>query len=301
MRICVLYSQPYLTPWQRTVVDELFRSASFTPDHELFLNVTKAAPFFVTASKKPTPHALSQRQKILPQLTNFDLCVTFGLPAFWLLTDKTTLEHYRNCHNESPFVPNLLVLPTYDVEIFAEKAWNERPVVFAALQKAKTKPTFHQSTIWIPEKIPHDLQIFEDTKIREVIAFDVETNTNRRITEFSVAANPYDTLYIQLENEHNESVFSFEEELDIFIWLWKLCQRQDLVWVMHNSVYDLSYLTEWGFKPRGKIIDTMLWHHGMQPEMEKSLGFLAQTYLPVRPWKHLRTQPKYLFDKQEAL
>lgn len=300
MRICALYSQPYLTPWQKSVINELLQSASLTFDHEIFLNITRAAPFFVSTTKKPTAHALSQRQKILPQLAGFDLCVTFGLPAFWLLTDKTSLEHYRNCHNTSPFLPNLTVLPTYDVEIFAEKAWNERPVVFAALQKARQKPIFNQLTIWLPEKIPQDLQIFEDTKIQGVIAFDVETASGR-ITEFSIAASPSDTLYIQLEDSQHNSVFSFEEELDIFVWLWKLCQRKDLTWIMHNSLFDLSYLVEWDLKPKGKIIDTMLWHHGMQPEMEKSLGFLAQTYLTVRPWKHLRTQPKYLFDKQESL
>jgi DNA polymerase I-like protein with 3'-5' exonuclease and polymerase domains len=77
--------------------------------------------------------------------------------------------------------------------------------------------------------------------------------------------------------------------------------RKDLAWGFHNATYDLTYLDKYGIRPAGHIFDTMLRHHAFQPELEKSLGFLASLYVPTRAWKHLRKQAKAAINKAGAI
>lgn len=56
-----------------------------------------------------------------------------------------------------------------------------------------------------------------------------------------------------------------------------------------NILYDLQYL--WrvhGIKVRGRIEDTMAYAHAAEPELPRSLGFLAATYLQMPEWKTMR-------------
>ena len=64
-------------------------------------------------------------------------------------------------------------------------------------------------------------------------------------------------------------------------------------------MYDLSYIYDAGINVRGLIEDTMLMHHVLQPELPKSLGFLASIYCNNPAWKHMRTQKKKDVNKRD--
>lgn len=244
--------------------------------------------------------AEADRQALLKELEGYDMVLAMGSHAMWCLTGETKLDTFRGTHMDSPYVEGVQVVPTYAPVIFCRMAWNERPTVLAAIRKATKRFEEIDRTIYLPDCVA-DLYAFSTQHIGDEIVFDVETNSQTRITEFSVAPSSKCCLYVQLEDRNAESVWSEKDELDIWLWLHFLAVRKDLSWGFHNATYDLTYLDAYGIRPRGHIFDTMLRHHAWQPEWEKSLGFLASLHIPTRAWKHLRTKAKKDFNKAGSL
>ena len=228
------------------------------------------------------------------------MALTLGQHAMFCLTGETKIDTYRGTHIDSTYVAGLQVVPSYAPAIYSRMAWAERPVVLSAMKKVQTRFVDEPKTIYVAERIG-DLHQFTEQHIKDVIAFDVETNSGCRITEFSLAPTPQTCLYVQLEDRNHRSLWSADDELQVWLWLHSLSRRRDLRWVLQNATYDLTYLDAMGIKPQGPVADTMLRHHAYQPEWEKSLGFLASLHLPTRAWKHLRMKAKKEFLKAGSL
>ncbi len=58
--------------------------------------------------------------------------------------------------------------------------------------------------------------------------------------------------------------------------------------IFQNGLFDITYLSRLGFRPRNVKHDTMLLHHALFPEMQKGLGFLGSVYTNEAAWKLLR-------------
>jgi hypothetical protein len=295
----------HLSEWEAKVTQELLEAAGYKPDliavaHKKYV---RHWPFAFVGNKvggTPLPEVEADRQALLARLAGYDMCLAMGSHALWALTGETKIDTYRGTHIDCPFVEGLQVVPTYAPSLYARMAWAERPVVVSAMRKATKRYEDQDRTVYLAESIA-DLYWFSTKFIQDEIVFDVETNGACRITEFSVASSPSECLYVQLETRDHKSIWSEQDELDIWLWLHMLSVRKDLAWVAHNATYDLTYLDAYGIRPRGPIRDTMLRHHAFQPELEKSLGFLASLYVPTRAWKHLRMKAKRDFNKAGAL
>jgi DNA polymerase I-like protein with 3'-5' exonuclease and polymerase domains len=67
----------------------------------------------------------------------------------------------------------------------------------------------------------------------------------------------------------------------------------DKNYIGQNFMYDMNFLwTRYGIPVPGAADDTMLMHHAMQPEMEKSLAFLGTIYTDEPQWKFMRSHSK---------
>jgi hypothetical protein len=291
--------------WDWKVTQELMRSAAFSPTVILSAyptHVKKWEQLFVggRVGTQMTPEAEAHAETVRQKLKGYDLALTLGQHAMYCLTGETKIDTYRGTHIDSPFVAGLQVVPTYSPVVFARYAWNERPIVVSAMQKAKRRFKDIDRAIYIPENVA-DLYAFSTAHIADEIVFDVETNVNTHITEFSLATSSACCLYVQLEDRAHRSIWNAKDELDIWLWLHFLARRKDLAWGFHNATYDLTYLDKYGIRPAGPIFDTMFRHHAWQPEWEKSLGFLAGLHIPTRAWKHLRKKAKADFNKAGAL
>lgn len=294
-----------LSEWEENITTDLMKQAGFKPDVVLRAHnahVKKWTTLF--ANGKPggplTQSAQATRDALIKDLQGYDMALTMGPHAMFCLTGETKIDTYRGTHIDSPFVPGLQVVPSYSPTIFSRFNWSERPVVVQHMIKARKRYQDSDRTIYLAESVA-DLYWYATKFIKKELVFDVETNKQRRITEFSISTSSKECLYVQLEDRTHNSIWSAEDELDIWLWLHFLACQSDLAWGFHNATYDLSYLAEYGIKPAGPIFDTMLRHHGWQPELEKSLGFLASMYIPTRAWKHLRTQAKNTYNKAGAL
>lgn len=58
--------------------------------------------------------------------------------------------------------------------------------------------------------------------------------------------------------------------------------------LFQNGMYDLQYIPKYGILPQACGDDTMLRHHSLFPEMQKSLGFLGSIYTSEPAWKLMR-------------
>jgi hypothetical protein len=295
-----------LSEWEAKVTKELLDAAKLKPTKMLtaFPHHTFKWPTLFEGGKVGGPltkEAEAARQQLWVDLKGFDIVLTLGSHAMFCLTGEVKLDTYRGTHIDSPYVEGLQVVPTYSPYIYARKSWEERPVVVAAMRKATKRFVDKPRTIYIPESVA-DLYWFSNKFIHNTMAFDVETNSHSRITEFSCSPTSDVCLYVQLEDLNTRaSKWDAATELDIFLWLHFLSIRKDLEWGFHNATYDLTYLDAYGIRPRGHIFDTMLRHHAWQPEWEKSLGFLTALHVPTRAWKHLRTRAKKDFNKAGSI
>jgi hypothetical protein len=294
----------WLTDFEQKVTNRLQEQAGFHPDATFCLYpkpVSQWRSLFIDRGCSQASQLLLDAQTaLLPKLEGFDVALTMGTLAMWALTGQTALDNYRGTHIDSPYVTGLQVVPTYNPDTYCNLAWHEQPIVAAAMRKATSRYVDKKRTIYVPETV-EDVTDFIKNHVSNEIAFDVETNLAARITEFGLSPDPTSCLYVALEDWQHKPLWTADEELAIFVELAKLAQRSDLTWIFHNSVYDLSYLCEYGIFPQGPIVDTMLQHHSWQPEFEKSLGFLSSLHITGRAWKHLRKQAKAINNKAGAL
>lgn len=291
--------------FEAQVIKELAGVAGFKPDVILTAYPTHVAKWPTLFERDrigapAKPDVLAARDQLIAALEGYDIALTMGPHAMWALTGEVKIDTFRGTHIDSPYVDGLQVVPTYAPELFCRLAWNERPIVVAAMRKATKRFVDAPKAIYLPDTVA-DLYAFATEHIKNEIAFDVETNMGCRITEFSLATSQHACLYVQLETRDNQSLWSEQDELQIMLWLQFLASRKDITWIMHNSTYDLTYLDQIGIRPAGPIADTMLRHHAFQPEWEKSLGFLSALHISTRAWKHLRRKAKSEFNKAGAI
>ena len=70
--------------------------------------------------------------------------------------------------------------------------------------------------------------------------------------------------------------------------------------VFQNGLYDIQYLWKVaGIPVKNFSCDTMILHHSMQPEMQKSLEFLGSVYTNFPSWKHLRPRGQQITKQGE--
>jgi len=121
-----------------------------------------------------------------------------------------------------------------------------------------------------------------------VIAIDVET-ANGQIRTIGFSIEPNSAFVIPFWEPPRTSYWpTLDGELRAWRAVKRICGAPSLK-IGHNFLYDLQYI--WrvhGIAVRGPIFDTMAFSHAMEPELPRSLGHLAATYLNIPEWKTMR-------------
>ena len=230
-----------------------------------------------------------------------NLILALGNTAIWaLLAGQNTISAVRGRITESIKHPlasrKYKVMPTFHPAAVL-RAYTTRPIFAADLFKARKDIDYPdirwpQREIWIKPTLD-DLDDF----LREYIArqntplsVDIET-AYEQITEIGFAPDPHHALvvpFISRENEDGNYWPTLENELKAWQWVRQILATHPYI-IGQNFVYDLKWLWHHyhlaipGFKG-----DTMLMQHSQQPEMEKSLGFLASIHSDEGVWKGMR-------------
>lgn len=233
------------------------------------------------------------------------LIVAFGNTALWALTGETGIGKYRGTVLWSEQFQTK-ILPTYHPAAVLRE-WTYRPIVVADLIKAKEEstttempsPTFN---IFIPETV-FDLSMCRPIiQATELLSVDIETS-HQQITCIGFSPNDKQAVVIPFwkTDPEQKTVGSYWSEEDEKV-AWKFVKEileSPIPKVGQNFMYDLTYLLAQNIRVRNFIHDTMIMHHSLHPELEKSLAFLGSIYTNKPAWKQLRPRGRKSSKKDE--
>jgi hypothetical protein len=221
--------------------------------------------------------------------------LALGNTALWALCKKTGIKKYRGSPLQT-FDGRYKVLPTWHPAAILRQ-WELRVIALADLHKAKVESSF--SELNRPERFIYmepeieDLWAFYNQYLRNqpFISADVETK-ERTITEVGLATADGKNCLVVPFWDRDSITGNYWPTFDTEREAWRFVRH---VLVNHPSIgqnfsYDMQYFLRTVHIPCPHFVgDTMLLHHAMQPEMEKSLGFLGSIYTNEPSWKFMRT------------
>lgn len=221
-----------------------------------------------------------------------NVVIALGNTACWALASQTAITKIRGTVVESMLIPDLKVLPTYHPAAILRK-WDWRATSVADLMKAGRESAFPEIVrpkreVWIDPTL-EDLERWEAELHRApMLAFDIETG-HGLITEIGFA--PSESLaYVIPFVDQRQPGYSYWPDEAAELMAWQVVQRllaSPATKLAQNGLYDVQYLWRAGCPILNYNEDTMILHHALQPEMEKSLGFLGSVYCDDAAWKLL--------------
>lgn len=226
-----------------------------------------------------------------------NLVLALGDAALWATTSETSLNYARGyITNGHSALPDFKILPTYHPRQ-VQQQYDLKPILLADLAKAKREGEFSeirrpQREVWLEPTI-EDLEDFYHKYLKDAteISVDIE-NKPEMITCIGFAPNPSVALVIPFYDSRKPDG-NYWPTKSAEIIAWKFVQRMLSLGKCvygQNYVYDMQVLWRLaGIENPDFNDDTMLMHHALQPEMKKSLGFLASIYADEVSWKKMRT------------
>lgn len=218
-----------------------------------------------------------------------NVIIALGGTALWAITRLTGISKLRGTVQPSEWGK---VLPTFH-PAYIMRDWSARVICVADLLKAERESHFPEIRrperyILIRPTLEEIDEWIEEASNWPVLSLDVETKS-KQITEFGAAYSESEAMSIPFLNygAANRSYWSFEDEMEVR----RKIQRLLLLpakKLFQNGLYDLQYLLKEGYKICNVAEDTMLQHHALYPEKQKSLGFLGSIYTNESSWKLLR-------------
>jgi len=225
-----------------------------------------------------------------------NLLVALGGTALWALTGHAQITKFRGYTTTSTLLPVRKVLPTFHPAAIL-RSWEDRVVMVMDLLKGKRESAFPEirrpeRRIWLLPTIP-DLIDFERHIQRGwdegcLLSFDIE-NPRGFIDCISLAPRTDLSLVVPFYDPRREgkSYWTEEEERFVVRWLKRILETPKPK-VGQNGLFDIQVLlSEWGIRVRGYQEDTMIAHHALYPELQKSLGFMGSVWTDEIAWKQL--------------
>jgi len=223
-----------------------------------------------------------------------NLVVALGGTASWALLRAPKITGIRGSITQGVLTPHK-VLPTFHPSAVLRN-WSQRPIVVADLIKAERESHFPE--VRRPERKVYfdpeygDLSFYRRGILEsrpQFIAADIETK-NKTITCISFAPSRSESFVVPFYNPTRPNGSHWQTAAEELEW-WRFVEEvlcSPFPKIFQNGLYDLQYLLRMGLRVSNVAEDTMILHHAMYPEMQKSLGFLGSVYTNESSWKLLR-------------
>ena len=239
------------------------------------------------------------RLKLEIETVKPNIIIALGATASWALLGETKLARVRGAVCESILVEGVKVIPTYNPAAVL-RSWSFRPVVITDCRKALRESAYAEvrrpsRKLWLRPSIA-DMKRFWEKHLQHsiIMGHDIETKQDKtgytQTTCMGFASDDSHAIVVPFWQHGNAPNYwrSSKEELEA----WNLCKewlQSGIPIVGQNWMYDLQHLRMNGIDPDVRELhDTMIMHHSMYPEMEKSLAFLGPTYTNEPQWKFMR-------------
>lgn len=224
-----------------------------------------------------------------------NLVITLGSLACWALLGSAKITKLRGTCAESSLIPGLKVLPTYHPQTIM-RDWEQRVIAGADLMKAKRNAEFPEiyrpkREVWVVENRKDLDWAFAFLKAKRFLTLDIETRLGQ-ITCLSFAISPFLSIVFPFTDSRQED-WSYwrtpEDEVHAWEIVKAICQDPEIHLGLQNGVYDIQYLWRvMNIKTLGFREDSMIMHHCLFAELQKSLGFLGSIYTDEQSWKLMR-------------
>jgi DNA polymerase len=286
---------PFVGPSGKTL-NFLLRAADIDRDALFLGNVFPAKAPLNDVSGWMKDKELSEKafKRLNADLVKFSphVIVPMGDTALWGFTGATGIAATRgNVAKATRIMPGAKILPTFH-PAFLQKVWKQYVVVVGDLQKAwrqaaypevkwprrrfMVEPTFDEALAWIAHC--HDA---------DLLSVDIETGWGL-ITCIGLGVGP-DAMcipFVDLRNPNKSYWPDAETESKVWWALRVLLRDKSVPKLGQNySGYDAHWLNDLGLQTYNFRHDTMLEHHALFGELEKSLAFMAARYADMPSWK----------------
>jgi hypothetical protein len=242
---------------------------------------------------------LKRLQEELQQANPFCV-VSAGATATWAVLGRADISNVRGTAtvgSQNGVCPGVKVVPTYHPSAIIRGRMDWRVVCIADFLKAgreSSRPGLDRPARealvnpTLPEIKEWSTKAIERSSI--ALAVDCETK-GPLITCISFADSSTSAITIPFRSANGTTNYWTTEDDELRAWheVRQLleCGRP---LVFQNGMYDMQYLIRMGFNCKNARHDTMLLHHSLYPEVQKSLGFLGSIYTNESSWKLLRKQ-----------
>ena len=123
-------------------------------------------------------------------------------------------------------------------------------------------------------------ELFADMNSLPYFCFDTETTGLDPITAelvgISISNTPAKAFYIPVPADRSEAMVIVERLKPYF-------ESKDIEKIGQNLKYDISVLMKYGVKFQGKLMDTMLLHYLVEPDLRHGMDYMAEAYLKYKP------------------
>jgi uracil-DNA glycosylase len=228
---------------------------------------------------------------------NPNVVIACGNTPCWALLGQSKITSIRGTTHESTHtVKGLKVLPTYH-PAFVMRSWEYRPTVVADLIKAARESKFPEvrrprREIWIAPSLD-DIREFRRKFIDNcsVLAVDIET-AGRAVTCIGFAPRPDISIVIPFVRQGRTGRnywINPASEQEAWRIIREILGDKNIRKAFQNGMYDIAFLWRgYGIKVMNADEDTLLLHHSLYPESQKSLGYLGSIYTDEGSWKRMR-------------
>ena len=115
---------------------------------------------------------------------------------------------------------------------------------------------------------------------QDVICFDTETTgvdaNEASLVGLAFAVKAGEAYYVPVPEDEKEAQAIVEDFKAVL-------ENETIKKIAQNAKYDLLILKWYGVEVKGAILDTMIAHYLLEPELRHNMDFLAETYLQYQP------------------
>lgn len=240
------------------------------------------------------PEFLPEVERLKQELVSVapNIVIALGNVAAWALLQQTAISRIRGYCTFGPLLPSTKILPTFHPAAVL-RDWSARVIVVADFFKAKREsefpeirrrrrailvdPTLQEIYEWINKAPIHQLGVDIETKARMIEMVGFARSAEDAIAIPFIDKRKPEGSYWVTADEERSAWYYVQHLLDL------PCPK-----IFQNGMYDLQYLARQGLRVRNCSEDTMLLHHSLFPEMQKSLGFMGSTHTSEPNWKLMR-------------
>lgn len=233
--------------------------------------------------------------KFLPQLGISRSQVAFNPPSTKQLTCLVSVggSEVRNNHCYVQLEGGIPFIQCLDPATLAKEPQN-RPFIFCALSTAieidrngYTPPAVDILIRPTPEQMMAFAKSFQELDLDTKLSVDIECDHDtHEITVFGFAYQNAGTVHAISIPLLSEQLDYWPEEQETFVWKFvaHLLGTSNPK-VFQNFIFDTMMLSYYGVQTRGRIYDTMIAAHLIDPELPKDLASLGRLYLTSEIWK----------------